>query len=85
MALSQVVARPETAEVSGSMEREKAVDPTTACTWSDTWPGETIGSDRCCVKGAQLIVQTLEADTNESEVRIVIQASVMLDIIVKDI
>lgn len=51
------------------MKREKAVEPTTAWTWPETCPGDTMGSDRSCVSGAQLTVQTLEAQVKENVVK----------------
>lgn len=47
------------------MESEKAEEPTTAWTWPETSPGDTIDSVRCCVSGAQLTVQTFDALVKE--------------------
>lgn len=47
------------------MELEKADEPTTAWTWPEISPGDTMGSARCCVRGAQLTVQTFDALVQE--------------------
>ena len=47
------------------MEREKAEEPTTAWTWPETSPGDTIGSARSWVSGAQSTVQTFDALVKE--------------------
>jgi hypothetical protein len=63
--LSQVVASPDAAASLDVMEREKAEEPTTAWTWAESSPGDTMGSARCWVRGAQLTVQTLDALVRE--------------------
>lgn len=62
--------RPEAAASLAVMEREKAEEPTTAWTWAESSLGETMGSARCWVRGAQFTVQTLDALVKEKEARV---------------
>lgn len=62
MGLSQVDCRPLAAAALAVMVRLKAVDPTMAWTWVEGLPALRIGSLRCTESGAQLTVQTLDAE-----------------------
>lgn len=59
------MASPEEAASFAVMELEKAEEPTTAWTCPEISRGDTMGSARCCVRGAQLTVQTLDAFVRE--------------------